>query len=403
MDRPRREAATRQRAQRANSDEAAGDVEELRGAGSRGGAAKKDKWRGKKHVEKGVKTCINCGSTETPLWRRNYCNACALYKKHHQGEDRPLDMQMRPKAMSTTKKAPRTDREPKESAAKHHAEPKEVKPTRINPPREKRRVGSIVDPSTPVDDEEEEELWQQPKRPRPDPKLAPAPLTKQLSGKRERPAVGAKATTPRGSNSSANAASGEALDAAAKPTCRGTGAGKRGAKGREATLEGHEADVASDGESDLSDSEFPIQQVRASYESGPKLETDEMPTAPVVAEPFAEQTYGMENMPIRVEHAVSSEMFMSLWGEGEQYSCPVISDDSSSPSSYAESSESTGGSASASISSGALSSSSRETKIISMPGKGSILPDMSECGTIDGAEISVSVDDWLNTLSGEGC
>jgi hypothetical protein len=90
-----------------------------------------------------------------------------------------------------------------------------------------------------------------------------------------------------------------------------------------------------------------------------------MPTAPVVAEPFAEvrsawlylpsrylcdchevfmacslqQTYGMENMPIRVEHAVSSEMFMSLWGEGEQYSCPVISDDSSSPSSYAESSE----------------------------------------------------------------
>ena len=47
----------------------------------------------------------------------------------------------------------------------------------------------------------------------------------------------------------------------------------------------------------------------------------------------------MENMPIRAEHAVSSEMFMSLWGEGEQYSCPVISDDSSSPSSYAESSE----------------------------------------------------------------
>ena len=32
--------------------------------------------------------------------------------------------------MSTAKKAPRSDREPKESAAKHQAEPKEVKPTR---------------------------------------------------------------------------------------------------------------------------------------------------------------------------------------------------------------------------------------------------------------------------------
>jgi len=318
-------------------------------------------------------------------------------------------MQMRPKAMSTAKKAPRSDREPKESAAKHQAEPKEVKPTRINPPREKRRVGSIIDPSTPVDDEDDEELWAQPKRPRPEPKLAPAPLThvtKQPSAKRERltPAAGRAASTHA---STPNVASDDASDAATvapKPT--GRGAGKRSDRGRGATLEGNEGDLASDGESEFSEPEFPMQQVRSSYVSGPKMPsdpTDEMPPAHVVAEPFAEQAYGMENMPIRAEHAVSSEMFMSLWGEGEQYSCPVISDDSSSPSSYAESSESVGGSAPASISSSTLSNSSRETKIISMPsGKGSILPDMSECGTIDGAEISVSVDDWLNTLSGEG-
>lgn len=44
-----------------------------------------------------VRTCCNCATTETPLWRGNYCNACAVYKKNHQGEERPLDMVSRPK------------------------------------------------------------------------------------------------------------------------------------------------------------------------------------------------------------------------------------------------------------------------------------------------------------------
>ena len=165
-------------------------------------------------------------------------------------------------------------------------------------------------------------------------RLAPAPLThvtKQPSAKRERltPAAGraanAHASTP-------NVASDDASDAATvapKPT--GRGAGKRSDRGRGATLEGNEVDLASDGESEFSEPEFPMQvlpqraslchisavaaphrcvgphllslnvpdvhfrhffqQVRSSYVSGPKMPsdpTDEMPPAHVVAEPFAE-------------------------------------------------------------------------------------------------------------------
>ena len=93
-------------------------------------------------------------------------------------------------------------------------------------------------------------------------RLAPAPLThvtKQPSAKRERltPAAGraanAHASTP-------NVASDDASDAATvAPKLTGRGAGKRSDRGRGATLEGNEVDLASDGESEFSEPEFPMQ------------------------------------------------------------------------------------------------------------------------------------------------
>lgn len=39
----------------------------------------------------GVKTCVNCGTAETPQWRAGgRCNACACYERRH-GRPRPID------------------------------------------------------------------------------------------------------------------------------------------------------------------------------------------------------------------------------------------------------------------------------------------------------------------------
>ena len=44
-----------------------------------------------------VKTCCNCGTTETPMWRGEHCNACAIWKRKH-GDERPLEEEARRRA-----------------------------------------------------------------------------------------------------------------------------------------------------------------------------------------------------------------------------------------------------------------------------------------------------------------
>merc|ERR1712070_832485 len=90
-----------------------------------------------------VRTCCNCATTETPLWRGNYCNACAVYKKNHQGEERPLDMVSRPKHL----KKSRVDRAAPSEDSKTERAPV------IKPGRKKQRltaspIEAVMSPST---------------------------------------------------------------------------------------------------------------------------------------------------------------------------------------------------------------------------------------------------------------
>merc|ERR1711998_139057 len=92
---------------------------------------------------KPVRTCCNCATTETPLWRGNYCNACAVYKKNHQGEERPLDMVSRPKHL----KKSRVDRAAPSEDSKTERAPV------IKPGRKKQRfmaspIEAVMSPST---------------------------------------------------------------------------------------------------------------------------------------------------------------------------------------------------------------------------------------------------------------
>lgn len=49
----------------------------------------------------GIKICENCGTTTTPLWRKDrasgmmMCNACGIFYKHHQ-KHRPVELTLQP-------------------------------------------------------------------------------------------------------------------------------------------------------------------------------------------------------------------------------------------------------------------------------------------------------------------
>ncbi|KAL4457629.1 hypothetical protein ABPG75_012494 [Micractinium tetrahymenae] len=53
------------------------------------------------HLPPGIKICENCGTTTTPLWRKDrasgmmMCNACGIFYKHHQ-KHRPVELTLQP-------------------------------------------------------------------------------------------------------------------------------------------------------------------------------------------------------------------------------------------------------------------------------------------------------------------
>ncbi|KAI9502397.1 hypothetical protein BX070DRAFT_227256 [Coemansia spiralis] len=71
----------------------------------------------------GPMTCVNCGTTKTPLWRRDprnqpICNACGLYLKSY-GKMRPLSLK---RAQRHTEQAPKCSPTPNSSCSDHHDE-----------------------------------------------------------------------------------------------------------------------------------------------------------------------------------------------------------------------------------------------------------------------------------------